>query len=94
MELTPRQKEILRYLISNNRELYKINELVIETGLSEKTVRNDMKSIVRFSENIDGLKIIIKRGLGIHVSIGDNMDIDLLNQLEELMNNKWKIVNM
>ncbi|WP_414043971.1 BglG family transcription antiterminator [Macrococcus sp. EM39E] len=83
MELTPRQKEILRYLISNNRELYKINELVIETGLSEKTVRNDMKSIVRFSDNIDGLKIIIKRGLGIHVSIDDNMDIDLLNRLEK-----------
>lgn len=83
MELTPRQKKILKYLITNNRTLYIINDLVHETGLSEKTVRNEMKTIIKYSENIEGLTIITKRGLGIHVLIDESMDIDVLNQLEK-----------
>ncbi|UTH12001.1 BglG family transcription antiterminator [Macrococcoides canis] len=85
MELTQRQKEMLKYMISENKTLYTIDELTTIFNLSDKTVRNDIKVLKTFSDEIEGINIYSKRGSGVHVEV-DKVNTDrLFNELDKLI---------
>ncbi|UBH22761.1 BglG family transcription antiterminator [Macrococcus armenti] len=85
MELTNRQKEIMKYMLNESKTLYQVEELSVIFKVSDKTIRNDIKVLSEFTTNIKEFSIYSKRGSGIHLEVNKNEVDNLHNNLEKFI---------
>jgi activator of the mannose operon, transcriptional antiterminator len=79
--MNERQNEILRMLIGRSNQYILIREMTEPLQCSEKTVRNDLKIILSFLEEVSSAKLLRKPGLGVCLEIDEEEGKHLFRQL-------------
>ncbi len=90
MELTNRQKDILKYMLNESKTLYKVEELSLIFKVSDKTIRNDIKVLGEFTTSLKEFSIYSKRGSGIHLEVNKNEVENLHDNLEKFISTDSK----
>ena len=69
--MNERQKEILRILVTKSGKPLFVQDIAERVGYSEKTIRNDFKTIEIYLRENTSAKLIRKPGLGVYIDIDD-----------------------
>lgn len=75
MELTERQKHLIKYMLENQNSYIPVNKLAKLLNVSSKTIYRELNVL----EKITHLKIIKKQGLGITIEFNDNNFLKIIN---------------
>ncbi len=87
--MNTRQREILFLLLSEPNENFLVQGLADQVNCSEKTVRNDFKTIEEYLANYSSAILVRKPGLGVYLEIDEYEKIDLFNKFYSI-NNRTK----
>ncbi|WP_201716360.1 BglG family transcription antiterminator [Rossellomorea arthrocnemi] len=88
--MNERQNEILRLLIGESNQYILIRDITEQLQCSEKTVRNDLKTIHYFLEEVSSAKLLRKPGLGVCLEVDDEGGKKLFSKLHSTDLSVWK----
>lgn len=79
--MNERQNELLRMLIGQSNQYILIRDMTEQLQCSEKTVRNDLKTILSFLEEVSSAKLLRKPGLGVCLEMDEEEGKRLFSKL-------------
>jgi activator of the mannose operon (transcriptional antiterminator) len=80
--MNERQKEILKILLTESGKPLFVQDIAEQVNFSEKTIRNDFKTIETFLKDYTSAAFIRKPGLGVYIEIDDLEKAKLFQTLQ------------
>jgi activator of the mannose operon, transcriptional antiterminator len=94
--MNDRQKDLLRILLTDDKEALLVQNLSKRLDCSEKTIRNDLKRIEEFLHDYSSASIIRKPGIGVYLEIDEAERSQLFQVLlsKEQKTNEERIIEI